>query len=188
MTIDKAALVAREEHHGPRLLHRLPEPPHREVNLPPQPLLLVIPQPILQQRRIQRRRAQRVEPEPLPRMHDGQLPRHGQHSPLASRIRKLRGRGPDEGDDAGGVDDGAARLRVPAQGEDGVLAAEPDALYVYGVGEVPDGLRGGDGVGVVGVHYAGIVEHYVEAAPGVEGLDEGGDAGLFGDIADLVQG
>jgi hypothetical protein len=66
-----------------------------------------------------------------------------------------------------------------------VLAAEPDAFDVDGLREVPDFLRGVDGVGVVGVHDAGVVEHYVDAAPGVEVVDEGFDVSFLGDVADL---
>ncbi|KLP05091.1 Uncharacterized protein Y057_13160 [Fusarium fujikuroi] len=59
--------------------------------------------------------------------------------------------------------------------EDGVLAAEPDALDVDVLGEVPDVLGGVDGVVVLGVHDASVVEEDVNAAPGVEGLDHGLD-------------
>jgi len=118
-------------------------------------------------------------------MNDGQLPRQSEHGALGSRIGELgRGR-TDEGDDAGGVDDGTFGLVEAAQGEDGVLAAVPDALDVDVLGEVPDVFGGGDGVGVVGVHYAGVVEHDVDAAPGVEGFYGGLDVGFFGDVDDL---
>jgi hypothetical protein len=74
---------------------------------------------------------------------------------------------------------------VFAQGYDSVLAPEPDTFDVDGLGEVPDLLRGIDGVGIVGVHDACIVEHDVYAAPRVEIVDESFDSSLVGDIADL---
>lgn len=72
-----------------------------------------------------------------------------------------------------------------AQGDDGVLASEPDAFDVDGLGEVPDLLWCIDGVGVVGMHDTCVVEHDVYAAPGVEMVDQSFDIRLSGDIADL---
>ena len=66
-----------------------------------------------------------------------------------------------------------------------MLAPEPDAFDVDGLGEVPDLLWGIDGVGVVSMHDACVVEHDVYAAPRVEMVDQSFDIGFLGDIADL---
>jgi len=63
-----------------------------------------------------------------------------------------------------------------------VFAPEPHTLYIDGLRQVPDLLRRVDGVGVVGMHDAGIVEDDVDAAPGIEMLDGGSDVGFFGDV------
>lgn len=162
------------------------------MNLSPQALGLVVTKPILQERRVERRGTEGVESEPLSGMHNGQLPRESQHGSLARRVGQLRGGGADEGDDGGGVDDGTLGLLVLAQGEDGVLAAEPDALDVDGLGQVPDLLGRVDGVGVVGVHDARVVEHDVDAAPRVDVLHQRLDVGLLRHVRhadlDLVHG
>jgi len=51
--------------------------------------------------------------------------------------------------------------------------------------EIPDLLRGIDGVGIVSVHYAGVVEHDIYTAPGVEVVNKALDIGLLGDVANL---
>lgn len=116
-------------------------------------------------------------------MHNGQLPRHGQHGALASRVRQLGRRAPQQRDYAGRVDDAAGRLAVPPHAQHGVLAAEPHPLDVDGVRQVPYLLRRVDRVGVVGVHDAGVVVHDVNAAPGVEVPDRGFDVGFFAHVA-----
>ena len=78
LSIDKARIITREEHDHLRLFNRLPEPARGEMNLPALPLLLIIPEPILQQRRIQRRGTQRIEP----------IPYHYQQPPPPSSHRK----------------------------------------------------------------------------------------------------
>ena len=75
---------------------------------------------------------------------------------------------------------------MAAEGEDGVLAAEPDTLDVDVLRQVPDVLGCVDGDVVLGMHDAGVVEHDVEAAPRVDRLDEGLDLGLLGDVAFLL--
>ena len=87
---------------------------------------------------LQGRRAKRIEPEPFPRVHDGQLARHGQHGAFAGRVGQLRRCAAEERDHAGGVDDAAALFAVLPEGKHGVFGAEPDAFDVYRVREVPD--------------------------------------------------
>ena len=144
--VHEARLVARQEEHSLSLLDGLSEPSSWEVHLTPVPLLLIVTKPVLQERRIERSRAESVEAEALTRVDDCELAGHGQHGALGGCVRELRGGGADESDDRGGVDDAAALLGVLAHGEDGVLAAEPDALDVDVLGQVPDLLGGVDGV------------------------------------------
>lgn len=175
MSIDKARLIARQEQNSLRLLNSLTKPPHREMNLTSVTLLLIITEPVLQERCVKRRRAEVVEPEALAGVHHGEFTGEREDSALAGGVGELGRGGADEGDDGGGVDDGGLCLLVAAQRQDGVLAAEPDALDVDVLGQVPDVLGGVDGVVVLGVHDAGVVEEDVNAAPGVEGLDHGLD-------------
>lgn len=184
MAVDKAAVIAGQEQNRLRLLNGLPESASREVHLSPVSFGLVIAQPILQQRGVQRRRAQAVESIPLPGMHNRQLPRHGQHSTLASGVSQLRCSRPDKRNNRRSVDDRPLGLVVSPQRKDGVLATKPDALDVDVLRQIPDVLGGVDRVVVAGVHDASIVEHDVDAAPGVEGLDGGLDGRLLGDVAD----
>lgn len=167
------------------LLNSFTKAARGKVHLTALSLSLVVTQPVLQQRGVERRRTQAIEAESLTSMHHGELTSQSEDGALGGRVGELRGGCADEGDDGGGVDDGSLGLVVAAECEDGVLAAEPDALDVDVVGEVPDGLGGVDGVVVVGVHDAGVVEDDVEAAPAVEGLDHGLDVSLLGDVAFL---
>ena len=116
-------------------------------------------------------------------MHNRQLTRHGQHGALARRIRELRGRRADQGNDARRVDDAAATLLVPPQRQHRVLAAKPHALDVDAVRQVPDLLGRVDGVRVVRVHDARVVEDDVQPAPGVDALDHGLHVGFARDVA-----
>jgi hypothetical protein len=106
------------------------------MNLASMTLRYIITQPILQQRRIQRSRAQRIESESLARMHDCEFASQGQDGTFGGCVSELGRCGADERDDRGGVDYGAAELGVTAEGEHGVLAAKPDAFYVDCLGEV----------------------------------------------------
>lgn len=135
---------------------------------------------------LERSGAEGVEAVALAGVDDGQLAGHGEHSALGGGVGQLGGGGADEGDDGGGVDDGALLLAVLAEGEDGVLAAEPDALDVDVLGQVPDLLGRVDGVGVVGVHDARVVEDDVQAAPRINVVDGGLDGGLGRDVDDLA--
>lgn len=104
-------------------------------------------------------------------MDDGKFSRHCENCTLACGIRQLGGCGADKSDNGCGVDNGAFRLLVLAHGDHGVLAAEPDTLYVDGLGKVPDLLRGVDCVIVLGVHDTCVVEYDINAAPCVEVLN-----------------
>jgi hypothetical protein len=134
---------------------------------------------------LQRRWAQRIEPEALPCVDHGQLARHGENRALAGCVCELRRGRSDEADNTRGVDDARLVLAVLAEAQHGMLAAEPHALDVDGLGQVPDLLGGVDGVVVVGVHDARVVEDDVQTAPGVDGGDHGLDVGLLGHVADL---
>lgn len=84
-------------------------------------------------------------------MHNTQLPRHSQHSPFTRRIRQLRRRAPHQRHHARRVNDTRSLFGMALEGEHAVLAAEPDAFDVYGLGEIPDLLGGVGCGGVVGV-------------------------------------
>lgn len=134
---------------------------------------------------LERRRAERVEAEPFPCVHDGQLARHGQHGALASGIRQLRRGTTDEGDDARGVDDAGVLLAVLAEAQYRVLATVPNTLCVDVEGKIPDLVRRLHSIGIIGVHDPSVVEHDVDAAPGVDVGDGGCDGFLLGDVAGL---
>lgn len=186
LAINKARLITGQEQDGLRLLNSLTKPSTREMNLSSMSLRHIITQPILQKRSIQRRGTKCIESESLSGMHNSQLSRHGQDRSFARRVSQLRSSGTDQSDDGGGVNNGAPVLVVVAHGDHGVLAAEPDTFDVDGLGQVPDLLGSVDGVCIIGVHYACVVEHDVYSTPGVQMVDEGFDVGFFGDVADLA--
>lgn len=59
---------------------------------------------------------------------------------------------PHEGHHGSSVDDGGILLIVSAEGENGVLASEPDTLHVDVLGEIPDGFGGVDGIVILSRH------------------------------------
>lgn len=118
-------------------------------------------------------------------MRNRKLPRHGQHSALTRRIRKLRRRRPNNSHHARRVNNAPLCLPVPPQRAHGVLAAVPHALDVDPHREVPDGVGRLLGVAVLGVHDARVVEHDVDAAPRVQVVDGGLDVGFLGDVGGL---
>jgi hypothetical protein len=144
--VDERALVGSQEEHGLSLLDGFSESTSREMNLTPVPLCRVVAEPVLEQRRVQRSRAQSVEAEPFTSVHDGELTRHCQNGAFGGCVGELWRRRAHESDDRGSVDDAAALLVVASEGEDGMLAAEPNALDVDVVSQVPDFLRGRDGI------------------------------------------
>ena len=74
-----------------RLLDGLPKAPGGEMNLPAMPLRRIIAEPILQQRRIQRPRAEIIEPESLPRVDDGEFAGQCQDGALGGGVGELGG-------------------------------------------------------------------------------------------------
>ena len=133
---------------------------------------------------LERRGAQSVEAVSFAGVDHGELAGQRKDSALAGSVGELRGSRADEGDDRGGVDDTALVLAVLAEAEDGKLAAEPHALDVDGLRQVPDLLGCVDCVIVVCVHDTGVVEQDVDAAPAVDVLDHGPYVGLLGNIGD----
>lgn len=95
---------------------------------------------------LQRCWAESVEPEAFSSMHHSEFPRHSQHGALASCVRELRSCATYERYDARGVDHARLLLPVLAEAQNSVLAAEPHALDVDVLGQVPDLLGGVDGV------------------------------------------
>lgn len=110
------------------------------------PLRRIVAQPVLEERGVEWRGAESIEAKAFTGVYDGEFARHGQHGALAGSVCELWGRGADECDYGGGVDDAAFGLLVLAQGEDGVLAAVPDTLDVDVVREIPDVLGCVDGI------------------------------------------
>lgn len=144
--IDKASLVRGQKQNSLGLLNSLAKATRGEVNLTPVALGLVVSQPVLEERSVQRRRAEGVEAEALACVNNGELAGHGEDCTLGCRVGELRSGGSDESDDRGSVDDAALGLLVLAKREDSVLAAEPHALNVDVLGHVPDLLGCVDGV------------------------------------------
>ena len=66
-----------------------------------------------------------------------------------------------------------------------MLGAEPDALDIDGLREVPDFLGGVDGVCIIGMHYARVIEHNVDTTPRVDVLNKSLNVRLFRDITGL---
>ena len=60
--------------------------------------------------------------------------------------------------------------------------SKPDSLHIDRLRQIPDFLGGVHGVGVIGVHYAGVVEHDIYAAPRVDLGNHGGDRALGRDV------
>ena len=116
------------------------------MNLTPVALGLVISQPVLEERGVKRRGAKCVETEAFASVDDGELAGHGEHGALRGCVGELGSGRANKCDHGCGVDDAALGLLVLAEGQDSVLAAEPHALHVDVLGQVPDLLRGVDGV------------------------------------------
>lgn len=110
-------------------------------------------------------------------MDDGQLAGHGENCTFGSSVCELWGCRADQGDNRCRIDDASVGLLVLAEREDGMLAAIPDTFDVDVVRQVPDFLRGVDGVWesksastsllyinglgrtrIVAVHDSGVVE------------------------------
>jgi hypothetical protein len=134
-----------------------------------------------QQRRLDWARTERVHTDVLARELYGELSRHRQDGALRGRIGDLRGRGAEDGDERGDVDDrAAAALDQPREA---VPAAEEDALRVHVLDALP-GLDGRveDGRVVRRRDACVVVEHVDPAEP----LDGRGhhllDRVLVGDV------
>jgi hypothetical protein len=116
-------------------------------------------------------------------VHHCQFSCQRQNGSLASCVCQLgRGR-TDKSDHAGGVDDARLCLSVLAEAQNCVLAAEPYTLDVDSLCQIPDLLWCVDGVVIVSVHYASVVEDDVQAAPRVDVGDDSLNVRLLGDIA-----
>lgn len=165
------------------MLNRLAKTSTGEVDLASQALGLVIAEPVLQQRCVERCWAQAVEAEALACVHHGELSGQRQHGALGGRVGQLWGGTANQCNDGRRVDDATLCLLVTAQGQNGVLGAEPDALDVDVHGQVPNVLWRANSIVVLGVHDACVVEDDVQTTVGVEGLNHGGNLGLLGDIA-----
>ena len=124
-------------------------------------------------------RAERVDTDAFASVHHGEFARHGEDGALGGGVGDLRGGSAHDGDKRSSVNDRTADVkvlglvgRVVAHGEDGMLAAVPDALDVDGLGEVPDLFLGVERVVISGVHNTGVVEliHYKREVVSVRNL------------------
>ena len=116
------------------------------MDFTPVTLRLVISEPVLEERCVERRRAESVEAEAFASVNDRELAGHGENGALGGCVGELGSGGTDECDHGCGVDDAALGLLVLAEGKDSVLAAEPHALDVDVLGKVPDLLGSVDGI------------------------------------------
>jgi hypothetical protein len=144
--VDEAGLVGSQEEDSLCLLDGLTETAGREVDLTPVTLGLVVSEPVLQERSVQRCRAECVEAEALASVNNGELAGHRKNGTLGGCVGKLRSGGANECDNGCCVDDAALGLLVLAERENGVLAAEPYALDVDVLGQIPDLFGCIDGV------------------------------------------
>ena len=128
--IDEAGLVGCQEQDSLCLLDSLAETARGKVDLTPVTLGLVVSEPVLEKRGVERCRAESVEAEALACVDDGELAGHGENGALGGCVGELGSGGTDERDHGCGVDDAALGLLVLAEGKDSVLAAEPHALDV----------------------------------------------------------
>ena len=201
-TVDEAAFITSQEHHGLSLLDGFTKPTSREVNLTTVALRLVIAEPVLQKRStsrvsdmlhanqairtgeniLERRGAQGIEPESLTGVHDGQLAGQRQDSAFASSVGQLGCGAPHQGDHTSRVDDATSGLLVAAHALNGVLASKPHTLDVDVMRHVPYLLGGINGVGIVGVHDSSVVEDHVGAAPAILRFHHRLHVRLLGDV------
>lgn len=103
---------------------------------------------------------------------------------IPRRISQLWRRAPNQPDYTRRVDHTPLLLPKLPHTHHRILAPPPHALDIDAHSEIPDLLLRGDGVGVVGVHDPCVVEHDVDAAPGVEVGDCGCDVGFLGYVAE----
>mmetsp|Transcript_13146 Transcript_13146/g.52661 ORF Transcript_13146/g.52661 Transcript_13146/m.52661 type:complete len:392 (-) Transcript_13146:37-1212(-) len=190
---DVGRLVRRQKERGVGHLGRFAEPSHRHVHEPALSLVFRI-EKVLEERRVEGARAERVDANIFSRVDDRELARDRQHRTLGRGVRELRRRRAQEPDERRRVDDRSAP--GAPQRRDAVLAAVPDALDVDVERAVPRGVLGVHGVVIRPEHDPRIVEHHVERPEGgfgrVDGRRDGrgvGDvdadsdclAALFGD-------
>lgn len=102
------------------------------------PLCLVVAKPVLEEWGVEGCGAERVEAVVFAGVDDGELAGEGEDGALGGGVGELGSSGADESNDRGRVDDRTGGLLVAPEGEDSVLAPEPDALDVDVVGEIPD--------------------------------------------------
>lgn len=148
------------------------EPADRDVHKTPGRPLRVLGEQFLEQRGVDRPRAQGVDPDPVAGELHPQLARHRQDPALGRGVRDLRGGRAHPGHEGRRVDDGA--LALGAHIGDRRLAAEEHGGQV-GLLHPPPGLQAGvqDGV-VVRRGDPRVVERDVDRTVGVErGLEEG---------------
>lgn len=102
------------------------------------------------------------------RMDYSHLAGKGKNGTLASCIRNLRCSSANNSNHAGCVDDAALGFAMLPQRPHSVLGAVPNTLDIDIESQVPDSIGALLRVTILGVHDAGVIEHDINAAPGVE--------------------
>ena len=124
----KRGVIAGEEECRRGDLLGLPEATHRDVDQAFRGAFGVLGEELLQQRRVDRARAERVDPNPAGGELDPELPREREHGPLRGGVGALGDGGTHHRHEGGDVDHRAAAGLE--QVRDAVLAAEKDAAQV----------------------------------------------------------
>src|SRR4249919_48774 len=133
--VHERRLVGREEERGIDDLARLAETPCGPVHLATGKRSRVVAEDREEERRLDRAWAEGVHADPLTRELHAELLAHREHGPLRRRVRDLRGRRAQDGDEGSDVDH---RPSSPLeQVRDPVLAAEEDALRVHVLNALP---------------------------------------------------
>lgn len=102
---------------------------------------------------------------------------------IPSGISQLGRRAPHQRHHTRRINHTAPRFPKLPHAHHRILAPPPHALDVDPHGQIPNLLLRLQGVAIFRVHDASVVEHDVDAAPGVEEGDGGADVGFAGDVA-----
>lgn len=103
------------------------------------------------------------------------------HSP--SGISQLRRRTPHQSHHTRRINHTPPPLPMLPHAQNRILTPPPHALNINSHRQIPDLLLRANRVGVIGVHDPGIVEHDVNATPGVEMRHRGSDIGFAANVA-----
>ena len=103
-------------------------------------------------------------------MNNCQLSRHGQNRSFARSVRKLWRGTPDQSHYTCRIDDAALGFFMFSQAQDCMFTAIPDTLDVDIVRQIPNLLWSVNGICIITVHDACIVEDYIDSAPSLHSI------------------